>query len=134
MIPSFSLGAVLRSLGIGGVAAILFAVGFGFAMWRSDTFSDRLKVSQANLVGEKMAHSITAASLAKVEEDLKGYIKEGKIREKAAREALKRQETVAAGLSLEIERIRAERAAGGKPEADDGQCLTGAAVMQAKGL
>lgn len=133
-IPKVTIGAVWRLIGFRGAIAILLGLALAVAMWRAAAISDRAKGLEEALTNEKTAHRITAASLVELEGRLARFIDEGKRRERAAREAQERQQAISAGLTLEIERIRAERAAGGKSGAGNGMCATSAAVMQAKGL
>lgn len=81
MIESFSLSALLRSLGLSGMISIALAAALAFVVWRADAISSRAEALEADLSAEQTAHEITAASLNEAEGRLSLYIEDGKRRE-----------------------------------------------------
>lgn len=125
-----SLTLITRAIGFRGFIAIGFAAAFALMWWRAGVWQERAEEQAQAAANERAAHSVTKASLDKLEQRLAVFIADGERRTKAGEDALRRQQERSAALDGQIARLRAARPTPAEIE----RCETPSAVRGLEGL
>lgn len=111
---------------IGGALGIIIAL----LVFQNGRLEAKLDKSRLEVSEERAAHSVTLASLDRLEDAQRAIIAAANERSIAAEKALEKQKAVSGEIDRQIERLRLERAAA----ANSGVCETPKSILEASGL
>lgn len=111
---------------LGGALGIIIAL----LVFQNGRLEAKLDKSRLEVSEERAAHSVTLASLERLELANNAIIEAANERSIAAEQALEKQRAVSGEIDRQVERLRSERAAA----VNSGVCETPKSILEASGL